>query len=198
MNFPSVHEGGRKRGERTKAPQLAVFTSHALYIFIHIPPLSLSLERIPFFHPFLESHRAACARTASWWIREKREKKEKNIPARVIQGLFADRGRNRKDANWNQMGSDGGSSPPPLLSRIPCPPPFTGRARLQCQWKRPISVFTGNKEIPFRIERRSNELGEGRVGRGKQKQVGAVSFPSVYPRRKEKNFGRFYDCSRRK
>lgn len=78
------------------------------------------------------------------------------------------------------MGSDGGSSPSPFLAALslaflappPPPPPFTGgRARLQCQWKRPIGVFTGNKEIPFRIERRSNELGEG-GDRGKQKQVG--------------------------
>lgn len=167
MNFPSVHEGGRKRGERTKAP----WSSPSLYIprslYFHTP-ISLPLDRQFHFSIPLSSSRActneACNCTGLPCTGEK------NIVIR--QGLFADRGgggggRTRIEIEWEVA----------LFPRIPCsPPPSYGEGRLQCQWKRPIGgVFTGSEEIPFRIERRSNELG-GRHGPVNESKFGDFFF----------------------
>lgn len=113
MNFPSVHEGGRKRGERTKAP----WSSPSLYIprslYFHTP-ISLPLDRQFHFSIPLSSSRActneACNCTGLPCTGEK------NIVIR--QGLFADRGGGgggRKDADWNRMGG----RPVPSHSLLP-------------------------------------------------------------------------------
>lgn len=117
MNFPSVHEGGRKRGERTKAP----WSSPSLYIprslYFHTP-ISLPLDRQFHFSIPLSSSRActneACNCTGLPCTGEK------NIVIR--QGLFADRGGGGGEEEGRGLKSNGRSpcslaflAPPPLL-----------------------------------------------------------------------------------
>lgn len=134
MNFPSVHEGGRKRGERTKAP----WSSPSLYIprslYFHTP-ISLPLDRQFHFSIPLSSSRActneACNCTGLPCTGEK------NIVIR--QGLFADRGgggegRTRIEIEWEVA----------LFPRIPCspPPPPTGRADYNVNGSGRSAVFS--------------------------------------------------------